>query len=143
MDRQIVVNSLFKECSSGHGVPLSRRVIGRSRWPLRSLGHLIAHQRLFSSEVHHLSLLEIFRQQTGQRRSEDLEMALLDAKQLRQALQALAVACYGSNYGLKAARSEMAVKQRLRRIHWSARCPRRLVFMSPSEISDGWWADRR
>ena len=97
LDTGVLVSSLYTECSNGDGVSFS------------SFCHLIAHQRLLSWEFDHLSSLETFRQQTGvpQLGEEDsLDLQLIDSKQLRQALQALALEFYGANYGLKVAHDQ-------------------------------------
>lgn len=86
LDTGIAVSALYNECSTGDGVSLS------------SFCHLVAHQRLLSWDFDHLSSLKTFRLQTAE---ETLD-AQLDSKQLRQALQALAVEFYGAPYGLKA-----------------------------------------
>lgn len=90
VDTATLVAGLYNECSNGVGVSLS------------SFCHLLAHQRLVSWDFDHMSVLETFRSQTGVPHFEDtLDSMLIDSKQLRQALQALAVHFYGANYGLK------------------------------------------
>lgn len=86
LDTGIAVSALYNECSTGDGVSLS------------SFCHLLAHQRLLSWDFDHLSSLKTFRLQTA----EDTLDTQLDNKQLRQALQALALEFYGASYGLKA-----------------------------------------
>lgn len=86
LDTGTAVSALYNECSTGDGVSLS------------SFCHLVAHQRLLSWDFDHLSSLKTFRLQTA----EDTLDAQLDSKQLRPALQALAVEFYGAPYGLKA-----------------------------------------
>lgn len=92
LDTGTAVSALYNECSTGDGVSLS------------SFCHLVAHQRLLSWDFDHLSSLKTFRLQTGvpQHAEDTLDTQLIDSKQLRQALQALAVEFYGAHYGLKA-----------------------------------------
>jgi len=96
-----LVSGLYHDCSEGDGVTLM------------SFCHLLAHQRLLSLDFDHKSMLETFKQHSGGPLypEEPLDSRLLDSKQFRQALQALANEHYGAQWGLKKAGADSLDRQ--------------------------------